>query len=47
MKYEKPEAEVVEFKVLEANAAQGVTLDNYPNSTSVFGTEDYVDRRDP
>ena len=33
MKYEKPEAEVVEFKALEANAAQGLSLDS--ENTSV------------
>lgn len=38
MKYEKPEAEVVEFKALEANAAQGLSLDNTIDISSV--TED-------
>lgn len=42
MKYERPEAEVVEFKTLEANAAIGWGKSNgrMLTSTSVFQVEE-------
>ena len=47
MKYERPEAEIVEFKTLEANAALGWEKSNTPmqDSTSLFTfTEGTMDR---
>ena len=49
MKYERPEAEVVEFKTLEANAAQGWTKSDgvkYVETTSLFQFESGVMERE-
>ena len=48
MKYERPEAEIVEFKTLEANAALGWSKSNGKmlESTSLFSVEEDVDVRE-
>lgn len=46
MKYERPEAEVVEFKTLEANAALGQRKSEMLTSTSVFQVEEGTMNRD-
>ena len=45
MKYEKPEAEAVEFKTMEENALQG-WYENSKEETSVFQLEGIAGPRD-